>query len=100
MLFPSVCPSVRKDWFPDDNFTLPQHKSSFFCIYIIDHKIWIKLNFTMVADTVEELYLFKIGQSPYDIFSLPQYASFFFGIGIIGNYIWNNLGFDYGSRYF
>ena len=59
MLFPSVCPSVRKDWFPDDNFTLPQHKSSFFCIYIIDHKIWIKLNFTMVADTVEELYLFK-----------------------------------------
>jgi hypothetical protein len=35
----------------------------------------------MVADTIEELYLFKIGQSPYDIFSLPQYASFFFGIG-------------------
>ena len=61
----------------------------------------------MVANTVEELYLFKIGQlanlmvsEPYDIFSLPQYASFFFGIGIIGNYILDNLGFDYGSRYF
>jgi hypothetical protein len=73
----------------------------------------------MVANTVEELYLYMVpslkfseqnkkpfalhhgcNNTPRTCLEERVLASFFFGIGIIGNYILDNLGFDYGSRYF